>query len=157
MLYYTEFCLSEREVPGESSICIYISGCCHNCPNCHYPLLKEQDYGEKLADYYKDIIDLYLRQATCVCFLGEGSNTEIEHNEFKLIVEYANLKGLKTCLYSGRDIEIEEWMQIFDYIKLGSYVEILGGLESKKTNQRFWKNTEDGYKLKTDLFFRTSR
>ena len=152
MLYYTEFGLSEREVPGESSICIYISGCCHNCLHCHYPLLKEKDYGEKLSNYYKDIIDLYLRQATCVCFLGEGANTEIEHDELRLAVEYAKLKGLKTCLYSGRDIEIEEWMHVFDYIKLGSYIERLGGLESENTNQVFWQKINGSFVPRNDLF-----
>ena len=152
MLYYTEFGLSEREVPGERSICIYLSGCCHNCRNCHYPLLKEKDYGERLMDYYKDIIALYRKQATCVCFLGEGANTVVEHDELRIIVKYAQLQGLKTCLYSGRDVEVEEWMQIFDYIKLGSYVEELGGLESVATNQIFLQKIGCTFMQRNDMF-----
>lgn len=154
MLYYTEFGLSNREVPGESSICIYISGCCHNCKNCHYPLLKTKDYGERLNEYYKDIIELYRKQATCVCFLGEGPNTEVEHDEFRAIVEYARQNQLKTCLYSGRDVSIESWMKMFDYIKLGSYQEDKGGLDNLSTNQSFWIKVNDQYENKTELFWR---
>ena len=153
MLYYTEFGLSEREVPGERSICIYLSGCCHNCVNCHYPLLKEKDYGDSLIKYYEDIVALYRKQATCVCLLGEGANTEVEHNEMRIVVEYAKQQGLKTCLYSGRDIEIEAWMTMFDYIKLGSYQEDKGGLESLRTNQVMWKkNSQGAYENITALF-----
>ena len=154
MLYYTEFGLSEREVPGEISICVYLSGCCHKCRNCHYPLLQEKDYGERLMDYYKDIIELYRKQATCVCFLGEGANTDIEHNEFRLVVQYARLHGLKTCLYSGRDVGVEEWMQMFDYVKVGSYIEELGGLENRNTNQVFWQKQGHFFVKRNDLFLK---
>ena len=142
-----------REVPGESSICIYISGCCHNCANCHYPLLKEKDYGDKLIDFYRDIIALYRRQATCVCFLGEGANGEIEHHEFRIAVDYAHQQALKACLYSGRDVDIEAWMTMFDYVKLGSYRADKGGLESIFTNQVMWrKNSEGVFENITHIF-----
>ena len=131
-------------MPGESSICIYISGCCHDCHNCHYPMLKRKNYGEILMDFYEDIIASYQSQATCVCFLGEGGNTAVERDEIRLMVEYANRQGLKTCLYSGRDVEIESWMHIFDYVKLGSYQEDKGALESPGTNQVMWKKTSSG-------------
>ena len=29
--------------------------------------------------------------------------------------------GKRVCLYSGRDVEPENWMNVFDYIKVGSY------------------------------------
>ena len=118
MLYYTEVCFSPYEVPEHESICIYISGCLNKCTYCHYPLLQQTDYGDTLYDKFKNIIELYCARATCVCFLGEGKNTDAEHNEFKDMVIYAHKKGLKTCLYCGRDTIIESWMKIFDYIKL---------------------------------------
>ena len=54
MLYYTEVLLSEREVPGESSICIFISGCSQNCKNCHYPDLQRLEYGDNLMESYEE-------------------------------------------------------------------------------------------------------
>lgn len=145
MLYYTEVGLSPYEVPTERALCIYISGCRNHCPNCHYPLLQREDYGFPLNENYKKIVALYQKYATCICFLGEGKNTDDERTEFKDMVAYANGFGLKTCLYSGRNIQPESWMRIFDYIKLGSYVEKLGGLDQKTTNQVLLKKCQEGY------------
>ena len=54
---------------------------------------------------------------------------------------------LKTAWYSGRD-EISSAINIsnFDFIKVGPYVQRLGGLDHETTNQRLYK-VEDGKKL----------
>jgi Pyruvate-formate lyase-activating enzyme len=144
MLYYSEFCLSHLEVPGESSLCIYISGCINNCRHCHYPELQQVHFGEKLAAYFIDIVDLYFSQSTCVCFLGEGGSTSEDRAELVSYARYVHATGLKTCLYSGRDTDLEDWMAVFDYIKVGSYREELGPLNSRTTNQKFYERMEDG-------------
>ena len=74
-----------------------------------------------------------------MCFLGEGLNGTCEHKEYKEIIEYVHKINLKAALYSGRNTVIEEWMKIFDYIKLGSYKEEQGPIYNKKTNQRLYK------------------
>ena len=46
-----------------------------------------------------------------------------------LLMSYAqklHSANILSCLYSGRDCDIEDWMQAFDYIKIGSYKEELG-------------------------------
>ena len=153
MLYYTETGLSHAEVPGESSLCIYISGCLFHCKNCHYPELQLPNYGMPLKEHYKNLIALYQMQATCVCFLGEGANTTTEHEEFETYVRYSKRYGLKACLYSGRDTVIEPWMRWFDYIKLGSYQEMFGPLNCASTNQRMYQKTEQGYIDITSAFW----
>jgi hypothetical protein len=55
------------------------------------------------------------------------------------------MHNLKTCLYCGRDTEIEEWMCEFDFVKLGSYQKNRGGLNDISTNQRMLKKTENKY------------
>ena len=52
--------------------------------------------------------------------------------------------GKKVCLYSGRDVEPENWMNVFDYIKVGSYQQFLGSLDSSSTNQAFYRKKADG-------------
>lgn len=153
MLYYIEVGLSHREVPEECSICIYISGCKNSCAHCHYSDLQRIDYGEPLSEHYNSIIDLYLRKASCVCFLGEGAGTYEEQNEFTDYVEYAHARGLKVCLYSGRDVGIESWMYQFDYLKLGSYKVDLGGLDSATTNQRLYRKDSDRFIDITSVFW----
>ena len=47
---------------------------------------------------------------------------------------------IKVAWYSGKQNFPESCsLHNFDYIKLGSYMEELGGLDSPKTNQRFYK------------------
>lgn len=154
MLYYTEICLSPYEVPGEQSICIYILGCANRCKNCHYPELQLSDYGEKLCSSLTDIIEIYHSQASCVCFLGEGRGYQEEIEELVKYAKYVHQKRLRTCLYSGRDTVIERWMSVFDYIKLGSYREEFGALDSQSTNQRMYrKNAHGDYDDITCLFW----
>ncbi len=152
MLYYVEFGLSHREVPDERSLCIYISGCRNHCENCHYPELQRPDYGYPLLENYRKMLDLYWRAASCVCFLGEGRGTLSERKELVLYSAYAHTRGLKTCLYSGRDTFIEEWMETFDYIKTGSYRPELGPLSSPRTNQRMYRKSGGVYINVTEEF-----
>ncbi len=153
MLKYIEAGLSYKEIPNEICLIIYVSGCMQRCKECHTPWLRKHNYGDKLLENYKQLIDLYSNYISCVCFLGEGLNTEVEHNEYKEIVKYIHQKGLKAGLYSGRDTTIEVWMKIFDYIKLGSYQKDKGTLYNKNTNQRLYKKESKKYIDITNLFW----
>lgn len=153
MLRYTEFGMSHQEVPGESSICIYISGCPNGCEDCHYPELQSTSSGMPLREYIDDIIGLYRNQASCVCFMGEGDCSDESCRE---LCDYAILAaafGLKTCLYSGRDVDIEDWMKVFDFVKVGSYKKEKGSLYDRGTNQRMLKKDKDYFRDVTYLFW----
>lgn len=154
MLYYTEAGLSHLEVPDETALCIYISGCSNRCANCHYPQLQLPDYGDMLKAHFSKLVDLYSRAATCVVFLGEGRGTSEDREELLGYCGLAHTRGMKTCLYSGRDTQIEDWMQNFDYIKLGSYDPKYGPLNVPTTNQRMFKKTKKGYVDITNFFWR---
>ena len=143
-IYYTEVDLSPYEVPNEQSLCIYISGCQQVCQNCHYPDLRKANYGEPLVDFFEKLIELYFYQATCICFLGEGENTPQSRRELTIFAKQASKMGKRVCLYSGRDVEPENWMNVFDYIKVGSYQQFLGPLDSPSTNQVFYRKNADG-------------
>lgn len=153
MLHYTEIALSHREIPGENSLCIYISGCPNQCVNCHYPELQQADCGDLLSESYQNIVELYIRQASCVCFMGEGAGGYSEQRELTKYALYARSKGLKTCLYSGRDSVLEPWMEIFDYVKLGSYQEEYGALDSPATNQRMYRREGSNFVDMTSVFW----
>ena len=153
MLRYLEVALSHREIPGEASLCIYISGCPNRCPDCHYPELQEADVGDPLGKYFANILDLYRSQATCVCFMGEGAAGEHELSELQHLSEFAKVEGFKTGLYSGRDVVLENWMYGFDYVKLGSYQKHLGALDQPTTNQRIYKRTAQGFADITSVFW----
>lgn len=139
MLRYAEVCLSSLEVPGEVSLCVYVSGCVNHCKSCHYPELQSPRFGNPLVDALPSIVSAYLSRATCLCMLGEGASGGREREELARFASYAHEHDLRAALYSGRDVEVEPWMaSSFDYVKVGSYKEGLGGLTSPMTNQRLY-------------------
>ncbi len=144
MLHYLECGISELEVPGETSLCIYISGCINRCEHCHYPELQAENVGEVLSENFDSLLDLYSSYATCICFLGEGDCSEQSSAELMRYAAMCRQRGKRSCLYSGRDVAIEDWMSCFDYVKLGSYIHEYGSLDSRMTNQRMLKRQQDG-------------
>ena len=154
MLRYIEVALSHREIPDETALCIYVSGCPNRCIDCHYPELHCADAGDILSDYFPDILDLYSLQATCVCFMGEGAAGDVEIAELRALAALARNKGFKVAVYRGRDVEIEPWMRHFDYVKVGSYRKEFGALDQPTTNQRLYKQTTQGFVNITSGFWR---
>ncbi len=126
-----------QETPGEVTLALNLSGCPNRCPGCHSPHLRE-DIGEPLdEELLGGLLERYGGATTCVCFMGgDGDPREVE----RLSVFVRERAGLKTGWYSGKQ-ELPDAISAenFDYIKLGPYVESLGGLDSETTNQRFYR------------------
>lgn len=157
MLYYCDVGISHAEVPGETTLCIYISGCINRCKNCHFPELQFAKYGDRLSfDIFEKLVELYSQYETCVCFMGEGNCSDDAKTELIRYASFANDIGYKTCLYSGRDTNIEEWMRAFDYVKVGSYNELLGPLSCRTTNQRLYRKANNHYIDITYVFWEES-
>lgn len=154
MLKYVDTLVSFSEVPDEISLCINISNCPCHCKNCHSSYLAE-DIGEPLI--YKDthnnrtvingsplskLIEAN-KGITCVCLMGGDSNPEY----INILGKSIKLHHLKSAWYSGRqELSKEIDLKNFDFIKLGPYVEELGPLNSKTTNQKFYKVENVSYK-----------
>lgn len=138
MIKYTTSEITFREVPGKINRCFSISGCGFHCKNCHSPEL-QGDNGEDLTtELLKKYIEKDKGIVDCYVFLGEGHDID----SLKTLLCICKESELETCVYSGKT-EYEEFIKNFplllDYIKLGPYVEELGGLDNPKTNQRFYK------------------
>jgi len=133
-----------QEIPGEVTLALNLSGCPCHCPGCHSRHLWE-DVGEPLT---KDLLDgllaRYGAMITCVCFMGGDQNPK----EVQYWAE--QIKDHKTAWYSGRMNFPERG---FDYVKLGGYIEELGGLKSPKTNQRLYKRVGNEWQDITSAFW----
>ena len=153
MLKYVNTKVTFSEVPDEISLCIEISNCPCNCRGCHSsylaenigkPLIYEETYNNKTVINCNPLSELIEanKGITCVCLMGGDSNPE-----------YINILGrtikchkLKSAWYSGRqELSKEIDLQNFDFIKLGPYIEELGPLTSKTTNQRMYKVVYNHY------------
>lgn len=131
-----------QEIPGEISLCYYITNCPHHCNGCHSPKLAE-DIGESLWINLR-YNDLYLyveKGISCVLFMGGDNADDIED----CLDEVKNF-GLKTALYSGCTMETfnKELLRKLDYVKIGPYIEELGPINKRTTNQRLYSVGSDG-------------
>ena len=138
MLKYVDTLIGFREVPDEVTLCINISNCPCNCKGCHSSYLAE-DIGEPLNKAsLKELIENN-EGISCVSFMGGDSDATYITALASWVKTHTNLK---VAWYSGRqelaDI-VSKHLLWFDYIKLGPYKEEFGPLNSRTTNQRFYK------------------
>lgn len=137
MLKYLNTQVVFQEIPNEITLAINISNCPCHCEGCHSPYLAE-DIGEPLdLQHLTDLIDKN-KGITCVCIMGGDANPSEVDDIAQDIKEY--YPELKVGWYSGRqELSKEIDLHNFDYIKLGPYKEEFGSLNSRTTNQRFYK------------------
>ena len=130
-----------QEVPDEVSLALNITGCPLHCKGCHSPHLWE-DAGEVLDEQAIDsLIATYCGDITCVALMGGDADPKTVER----LVRFVKHRGLKTAWYSGRQALPDGFeVRLLDYLKLGPYVEALGGLKSKTTNQRLYRVESDG-------------
>ena len=136
MLKYLNTQVTFSEIPDEITLCINITGCKIGCKNSHSSYLAE-DIGEELNSHsLKGLIDNN-KGITCICFMG-GDSSPKEIDMFARCIK--DLYDIKVAWYSGRqELAKEINLKWFDFLKLGPYIEELGPLNSKTTNQRFYK------------------
>ena len=140
-----------QEVPDEVSLSFSISNCPNNCKDCHSPWLRE-DCGEDVFWKLPPLLRKYKDKITCVLFMG--GNDEKQYYELLTALHYCRGKGFKTALYTGfNEMPSSELLAQLDYVKIGSYVEELGGLKNPKTNQRLYKKTNGEWKDITYKFW----
>jgi anaerobic ribonucleoside-triphosphate reductase activating protein len=139
MLRFINYDIVFQEVPGETTLAIHLSNCPNRCKGCHSPSLME-DTGETLDEtVLTDLMKKYGKAITCICFMG-GDAAPQEIEQLAVFIRRTTQNRLKTAWYSGRqNLPATCSRRHFNYIKLGPYIEALGGLDSAKTNQRFYR------------------
>ncbi len=132
-----------QEVPDEISLALNISGCPNRCPGCHSPWLAEDEGEPMTEELMAGLIGRYRNAITCVCFMGGDADPRQIEAAAKLIRK--KYPGMKTAWYSGKQALPEGFdIKSMDYIKVGPYIEKLGGLKSPDTNQIMYRILPDG-------------
>jgi len=139
MLRYHSYNIVFQEVPDEVTLAINLSNCPNGCKGCHSPNL-QQDIGQELDDaVVESLLHKYGDAISCVCFMGGDAEPQAVQR-LAAFIKNTTRTQLKTAWYSGKAKLPENFScEHFDYIKLGPYVEKLGGLDASTTNQRFYK------------------
>ena len=147
MLKCYSFDIVCQEIPDEITLAVNISCCPNRCPGCHSPWLWE-DAGEPMTEeMLAALIDRYAAAITCFCFMGgDADPMEIQRLSRFIRDKYPNLK---TAWYSGKEALPDGFdISCMNYIKIGPYIERLGGLKSKTTNQVLFRILPNGTREK---------
>ena len=143
-----------QEIPGEVTLALNLSNCPCHCPGCHSQHLAE-DIGEVLDEALMDgLLARYKGLITCVAFMGGDAAPDevIQWANYIHQLPITNHQSvLRTAWYSGRT-SFPRDPRALDYVKLGPYIESLGGLKSETTNQRFYKRVGEEWSDITSVF-----
>lgn len=144
MLRYTDYDIVFQEIPDEVTLAINLSNCPNRCKGCHSPYLMENVGDELTEESLAVLLRKYGSAVTCVCFMGGDA----EPFEIERLAKYLTLQSIipmKVGWYSGK-LELPAGLDTcyFRYIKLGPYIEELGGLKSERTNQRLYRIESGG-------------
>ena len=143
MLKYVNTGVVFQEIPDEVTLAINISNCPCRCPGCHSHYLWE-DIGLPLdADAIDDFVKKYGKDITCIAFMGGDADPK-SVNQLALYI-HETYPEFKVAWYSGR-IRITSAIckTDFNYIKIGPYIKHLGPLKQPTTNQRLYRQMENG-------------
>ena len=139
-----------QEIPDEISLAVNISCCPNRCPGCHSPWLWSNEGEDMTEEMLEMLIGKYSPAVTCFCFMGGDA----EPMEVMRLAGWIRSRWphLKTAWYSGKEALPEGFETTsMNYIKLGPYIEALGGLKSPDTNQRLFKVSEEGILNRIDI------
>ena len=139
MLKFHNYDIVFQEIPDEVTLAVNISNCPNRCTGCHSQRLWE-DTGEILDEKLLALLlEKYGNAVTCICFMGGDGSPDDVLRLAKFVKKYDK----KIAWYSGNSTLHKNALTCFDYIKLGKYIEKLGGLKKPTTNQRFYRIEND--------------
>ena len=139
MLRYADYDIVFQEIPDEVTLAINLSNCPNRCKGCHSPYLMD-DIGEPLTEEsLSRLLQKYGSAVTCVCFMGGDAYPSEVEQLAQFLCCRQSITPVKVGWYSGKqELPSDFNVNYFRYIKIGPYVEALGGLKSVKTNQRLY-------------------
>ena len=143
MLKYVNTGIVFQEIPDEVTLAINISNCPCRCPGCHSHYLWE-DIGLPLnTEAIDTFVQEYGSDITCIAFMGGDA----EPKGINLLAQYIHEEHpeFKVAWYSGR-LRIPHGIDKtdFNYIKIGPYIKHLGPLKEPTTNQRLYRQNDNG-------------
>lgn len=140
MIKYKDYYIVFEEIPDKVTLAVNITNCQNRCVGCHSPELRE-NIGTELT---KEEIDKMIKEndgINCFLFMGEGNDKEALLELAKYVKDNYNID---VALYSGRESVEEKLFYVFDFVKIGPYIEEFGPLNKKTTNQRLYHSIHDG-------------
>lgn len=153
-LRFDGYSIVMQEVPGEISLALSITECPHHCEGCHSSYLAEAR-GDFVGNHLLSLLLDYESFVTCVCFMGGDQHIDDLREQCQSVRNF--FPNMKLAIYTGADTmdALGDTVGLFDYIKIGHYDDVLGGLDRPTTNQKmFHRNAEGTLENITSTFWR---
>lgn len=134
-----------NELPDKMAYAIELGACKQHCVGCHSPELQEEDAPlTSLLDILEEAQDAIDAGANAIVVMGGTNNKHITvESLIYLLSALSNIAPVG--IYSGSEDEERDKMIAFEghctWLKTGPYIDTLGGIESTRTNQRFYRIT----------------
>lgn len=164
--------VSMQEIPNHIAFVINIGNCIQSCAGCHSKDTMSYYCGKPpkevpLKEVIKKASKVHKLGASVCCIMGGTTNYGVTRESLTALINALALifeEGVG--LYSGSDNAIDD-DDFYDnginyyyahytpltYLKIGSYQQILGGLDKPTTNQRYYVKESDGeWHDRTSLF-----
>ena len=134
-LYYSYPQVVLQDIPDELTLALSISGCPLRCKGCHSSFTHNPKFGNILTDQELHQLIQKNKYITAVLFYGGEWNPTRLIQLLQIPKEY----NLLTALFSGHEPNQinKQILQHLDILKVGPYIQELGGLTSPQTNQRY--------------------
>lgn len=132
---YVEDKIVFEEIPDCVTLAVTISNCPFHCQGCHSSYLRE-DVGKVLNESEMERLFEKHKGFNCFLFLGDSRKDDVINIASYIKERY---KDIKLAIYSGYDTPLFDYINVFDYIKTGKYMEEFGPLSKETTNQRLYK------------------
>lgn len=142
MLRYLTYQVLPNEIPNELSLGISVLGCPIHCKGCHSPEVwdvNSRGMGKELTKESLHALICAQNGVSCVLFMGGDWNP---YDLDRAILWASTGLEMPCALYSGQefyDLKKSVDLRWIKYLKWGPYVESLGGLQSRTTNQQIWR------------------
>ncbi len=138
ILFVHSFSTGFIDVPSQISLNVFVFGCRKRCSNCQNPELQEFSVSNPVTpSFFKEIIEGF-PLSSWICFLG--GDAVYQPRGLEALAKEAKNCGKNVCLYTGMSYEELDFLDKtnLDLIIDGEYMENLGGVHQKTTNQRIF-------------------
>lgn len=138
-----DFGFTFNEIPDKFAFYLEMGECMQGCPCCHSPELQEDLKMKSSILEIRELAEQAIDDgANAIVVMGGTTSKNLDKGTLVRLLQELSCVA-PVCLYSGRNAEWED-KRIADagdctWLKTGSYIDALGGLESPRTNQRFFQ------------------